>query len=184
MEIFFSCFFNLWKTNKLDVAVGRTDWDGLEDGFDKALVLQTSVLPDVHGGSCGSALIHWGNWLDQTPTRNSHAPAFPTACSSETSASLSWFAKPTTSGAERMRCHRNRSQRPLLLLEMQMKGWIREFPSRNKKLPFLNIWNVNSEEDSQWWTCSWWHRHFGISCGWVWTGAVAVQHSSSSSGGF
>lgn len=43
------------------MAVGRTDWDGLEDGFDKALVLQTSVLSDVHVGSCGSALIQWGN---------------------------------------------------------------------------------------------------------------------------
>lgn len=30
--------------DKLDVAVGRTDWDGLEDGFAKALFL-----------------IHWGN---------------------------------------------------------------------------------------------------------------------------
>lgn len=44
---------------KLDVAVGRTDWAGLEDGFDEALVLQSSLLPDVD--SCGSALIHWEN---------------------------------------------------------------------------------------------------------------------------
>lgn len=33
--------------------MGRTDWDGLEDGFDKALVLQTSVLPDVQGAAVG-----------------------------------------------------------------------------------------------------------------------------------
>lgn len=45
--------------DKLDVAVARTDRDGLEDGFDEVLVLQTSVLPDV--GSCGRALLPWGH---------------------------------------------------------------------------------------------------------------------------
>lgn len=45
---------------------------------------------------------------------------------------------PASPGAEGTRCHQNRSQRPLLLLEMQIKGWFGEFPSRNKEFPCWN----------------------------------------------
>lgn len=105
MEIFFFffLFFYLWKTNKLDVAVGRTDWDGLEDGFDKALesckplgeLIGSNTHQEFPGTSFSSC-----SFLTPLPA----SPGLPDPTTLE-------LRGPEATRTD-LRCHQKRSQRP------------------------------------------------------------------------
>lgn len=156
---FFPCFLSL-KDKQAGCGCGK-DWLGWTWGW-------FCFSP---ANFCGSALIHWGNWLDQTPTRNVHAPPLPRLVPQRPlPASPALAQLVTTPGAEGTQCHHNRSQRPLLLLLLNAdEGMAGGVPFQKPGIALLNIWSVRRTLLVDVLLVT---QDFGKSSGWVWTAAV------------